>query len=997
MAFTLMLPVLVAQTRMVKGLHDNTPGVYALTNARVVVKPGEVLENSTLIIRDGIIEAVGSRIKLPEDAWVIDMSGKTLYPGFIDLWVEAEFPVAEQAEESNGRNSQERSREQQPADASLSGAAHWSPQVRAWADAASMVVADEKASTRLRAQGFALTNNVPPQGIFRGQPALMALTDASVGDRVVKARVAQALSFEPSREFGRDYPTSLMGSISLMRQTWLDAQWYQQVHQDYQANPRGKKRPEKNIALDALLKASQGEQPVMFAADDELAVLRAASLAKEMGLNAWVKGSGMEYRRLQTIKELNIPLILPLNFPALPEVDRPEQAMNISLEDLRHWDYAPENPGMLHQAGVPFALTSHGLKDPADFLKNLRLAVQRGLPREAALRALTLTPATMLGMDGTLGSLEAGKMAHLIVADGDLFEDQTTLLEVWVDGAPFPVNKQPEIKPNGTWVVQAGELPEFELQVKERRGSNGRLTGTIRMNGKRVSLSQINYDGHRLAMAFRADSLDQEGIIRLSASVGHYEMFGIGELAQGQIIELHGRRTAKDDTDEPAAPRLVRMAEGPMRVPSMEYGLTQVPEQPSHLLIRNATIWTQGPQGRLEGADLLIADGRIVKVGHGLEAPRRATIIDARGRHVTPGLIDPHLHASIPGGVNEVGNAIVSETRIEDVIAGDNIWTYRLLAGGLTTANLLHGSANPIGGQDGVIKMRWGALPGELLLKEASPGLKLALGENVKGNTSRYPNTRMGSEQIIRDAFLAAQAYEQEMQAWQDNPRGTPPRRNLQLEALVEVLNGERIIHAHAYRQDEIQMLIRLAEEFGFKIASFEHTVEGYKVAEVLAEHGAAAIIWTDWSSFKLEAYDGILYNARLLVDQGVLTSLHSDNTQLSTRMNWEAGKLLATGVDEITAMDLVTINPARILGADDVVGSLEPGKHADFVIWSDHPLSGFSHAEQTWIDGRKYFDRQQDLQMRQEVILERAALIQKIMEHKTASRSFRDITQRGM
>jgi imidazolonepropionase-like amidohydrolase len=314
----------------------------------------------------------------------------------------------------------------------------------------------------------------------------------------------------------------------------------------------------------------------------------------------------------------------------------------------------------------------------------------------------------------------------------------------------------------------------------------------------------------------------------------------------------------------------------------------------------------------------------------------------------------------------------------------------------LTSASLLHGSANPIGGQNSVIKMRWGAMPEEIFLKGAMPGLKLALGENVKGNTQRYPNTRQGAEQIIRDAFLAAIDYKRHLDIWQKERKGIPPRRNLQLDALLEVLRGERLVHAHAYRQDEMQMLIRLAEEIGFKIASFEHAVEGYKIAEVLARHGAAAVVWTDWSSFKMEAYDGIIHNARILLDQGVLTTLHSDHTQLSTRMNWEAGKMLAIGIDEIAAMDLITINPARVLGADKVIGSLEPGKDADFVIWSGHPLSGFTYAEQTWIDGRKYFDRTQDLEIRKEVVRERAVLIQKIMEQKAPAPQARSLTQRG-
>jgi imidazolonepropionase-like amidohydrolase len=410
----------------------------------------------------------------------------------------------------------------------------------------------------------------------------------------------------------------------------------------------------------------------------------------------------------------------------------------------------------------------------------------------------------------------------------------------------------------------------------------------------------------------------------------------------------------------------------------MEFGFENTPDMPDNLIVKNATIWTQGPLGKMENADMLISRGKIRQVGRNLSAPRNAMVIDASGKHITPGLVDPHLHTSIRGGVNEVGNNMTPETRIADVLEPDNIWVYRLLAGGLTTANLLHGSANPVGGQDAVVKMRWGCMPDGMILIGAKPGLKLALGENVVRNQGEYPNTRMGAEQIILDAFGAADDYMKKWQEWESGMLRIPPRKDLQLEALAEVLKGERIIHAHAYRQDEMLMLIRLAEKIGVQVASFEHTVEGYKIADILRDHGAAAIVWTDWSSFKVEAADGILFNARTLLEQGVLTSLHSDDTQLATRMNWEAGKMLATGIDEITAMDLITINPARIIGADEKVGSLEPGKDADFVIWNGHPLSGFTHAEQTWLDGRKYFDRQEDIQRREAVRKERTFLIQK-------------------
>jgi imidazolonepropionase-like amidohydrolase len=410
------------------------------------------------------------------------------------------------------------------------------------------------------------------------------------------------------------------------------------------------------------------------------------------------------------------------------------------------------------------------------------------------------------------------------------------------------------------------------------------------------------------------------------------------------------------------------------------------------VLIQGATIWTMGKQGILENADIILNGGAITRVGKGLRAPGGALIIDGKGKHVTPGLIDAHSHTAGSGGLNEGSNNITAEVRVEDVLDNEDISIYRQLAGGLTSANVLHGSANSIGGQNAVIKLRWPEPAAKLLFRHAPQGIKFALGENPKrsnfrrpGMPQRYPNTRMGVAASIRKAFVDARDYQSEWKRYNKlsagaRDRTSPPRKDLQLEALVEILDGKRLVHSHSYRQDEILMLLRLAEEFGFKIATFQHVLEGYKVADEIAAHGAGASTFSDWWGYKAEAYDAIPYNGTLMADRGVLVSFNSDSGELARRMNLEAAKAIKYGgLSEVDALALVTINPARQLRIDEWVGSLEKGKDADVVIWSGHPLSTHTICEKTWVDGIKRFDRAEDLAARDEVAAERAGLIERV------------------
>jgi len=367
--------------------------------------------------------------------------------------------------------------------------------------------------------------------------------------------------------------------------------------------------------------------------------------------------------------------------------------------------------------------------------------------------------------------------------------------------------------------------------------------------------------------------------------------------------------------------------------------------------------------------------------------------MDATGRHITPGIIDEHSHLAISSGVNEGSHSSTAEVRIGDVVDPDDVGIYRALAGGVTTAQLLHGSANPIGGQAQVIKFRWGLGSEQLKFTEAPPSIKFALGENVKqsnwgdDNTVRYPQTRMGVETFMKDRFLAAREYGKAWKAYDAQPkkvreRTVPPRRDLQLEALLEILESKRFIHSHSYVQSEILMLMRLAEELGFRVQNFTHILEGYKVAPEMAKHGATASSFADWWAYKFEVYDAIPQSPCLMQKHGVVTSINSDSAEMMRRLNQEAGKsVMYCGMDEVAALKMVTINPAIQLKVDGRTGSLKRGKDADFVIWNGHPLSMYSMPEQTWVDGTPYFTLERDAELRSLINVEREALIQKILD----------------
>lgn len=426
-----------------------------------------------------------------------------------------------------------------------------------------------------------------------------------------------------------------------------------------------------------------------------------------------------------------------------------------------------------------------------------------------------------------------------------------------------------------------------------------------------------------------------------------------------------------------------------IQIPITYAQTNSAPSATDEVLIRNATVLTV-TRGTLENADVLIRRGKIAGVGKNLRASANAKVIDATGKFVLPGIIDCHSHSMLDS-INEGSFAVTSMVRTSDVLNPTDPDLYRELAGGTTTLNLLHGSANPIGGLNTVVKIKYGRPVEEFLFPGAMPGIKFALGENVKrsnftalpGVQRRYPATRMGVEEVIREAFTRARDYKSSWDEYRaaishGDKTAIPPRRDIQLEPLVEILEGKRYVHAHSYRADEILMLINLANELGFKVRTFQHVLEGYKVAKEIAQHGAGASTFADFWGYKIEAYDAIPYNAAIMTRAGVVVSVNSDSDERARRLNIEAAKAMRYGdLSEEQALKLITLNPAIQLGIQDRVGSIEVGKDADVVIWNGHPLSVYSRVDTTFVDGEIFFDREQDAARRADLDKERAALEQ--------------------
>lgn len=990
-----------AATAPIEGLRDASPRVHALVGARVVTAPDTVIENGTVILRNGVIEAVGAGLAAPADARVWELRGRTVYAGFIEsdstVFLPAGWKGGAPAAASSSADDDApapAAAAAAPASDSSGGPRAWNPRVTPERLASRALTADTTGAASLRRLGFTAAHVTPGRGVFRGQSAFVSLGRSGFNSTVIRESVAQPLAFEHGGGGGSGpgtYPVSLMGVTALLRQTLLDAQWHADAHARYrQQAGSGLERPEANDALAALAPVVRGEQPVFFVTQSELDIARAARVAEEFKLKLVLRGNGYEYRVLRTLPK-GAPVVLPLAFPEAPDVEQADHAIDISLDRLEHWELAPANPARVNASGAAIALTSAGLRRPeTEFWSRVRKAVQHGLPAAKALAALTTTPAEIFGAARTHGTIAAGKAGNLVVASGDLFAaDDSEILITWVDGEPYEQDTWRRFDARGTWRIawQGGAPAEAPAEMK----ITGRTATRVRAAAGGTDATTTRVEGETLTLLVPAKWFGlAEGVVRLAARSDGAGLQGTGELPDGKSLRWRAERTA-----QPEAARAASGKKAPAPIakgdayPAGAFGRTAIPEQPAAVLVKNATIWTSAAAGTIERADLLIEKGKIVKVGPNLTAAAGAIVIDAAGKHVSPGLIDCHSHAALDRGTNEGTHSVTVEVRVGDAIDPTDIALYRQLAGGLTTANILHGSANSMGGQNQVIKLRWGESAEGMKFAGAAPGVKFALGENVtrKNHTTfptRYPITRMGVREIMLDTFTRAREYEREWEEFRKSKAGLPPRRDLRLEAALEILRGERLVHIHSYRQDEVLAFIRLAQQLKLTVATFQHILEGYKVASEIAALGAGGSSFSDWWSYKHEVVDAIPYNGALMRAAGVVVSFNSDDRELARHMNTEAAKAVRYGgVPPAEALKFVTINPARQLRIDQQVGSLEPGKDADFVIWSASPLSGYARPEQTWIDGRRYFDVEDDARMRTAAATARAALIQKIIPER--------------
>ncbi|ULQ52836.1 amidohydrolase family protein [Flavihumibacter fluvii] len=954
----------------VNGISGEKPTTYAFTNATIITNEKTTLPVATLLVKDGRIIAAGTNVSIPKDAMVVDCKGKFIYPSFIDVYSDYGMPAVERQPRAFNYSA--------PAQltSTQKGAYGWNQAIRSDVSAAAIFVADDSKAKQLRDLGFGTVLTHQKDGIARGTGALVTLANEKENKVILKEKAAAHYSFSKGSST-QSYPGSLMGAIALLRQTFIDAKWYT-TNTEKEGLNLTLKAWNDNLSL-----------PQVFEANDKWNDLRADKIGDEFGVQYIIKAGGNEYQRMEDMVASKAGFILPLNFPLAMDVEDPNDARFVALADLKHWELAPTNPAAFEKANIPFCLSTADLKDAKQFTANLRKAIEYGLSESKALEALTRTPATLLGIYNQVGSLEPGKWANFIITSGPVFNEKTIIFQNWIQGEKYALNESGWSSSSGQYnlaLVSEKGTSNYTLDLKSNSSAN--------IIGKDTIAAKISNDGKLVRLSFPESKLSKK-TIRLSGVNNSGQWQGTGEDGAGTKLMWTATLTKstspkEDSTKKKPVPEL-----GKVTYPFNAYGFETMPQQQS-LLIRNATVWTNEKEGKLEGVDVLVKNGKIAAVGKGLP-DGGATIVDGTGKHLTAGVIDEHSHIAA-ASINEGAQSVTSEVRIADNLYPDDINIYRQLSGGVTSSHILHGSANTIGGQTQLIKLRWGANADGLKFANWDPFIKFALGENVKrtgaSQNNRFPDSRMGVEEVLADAFNRARDYENSIRAITGSAGGkkgaaavnpfTTVRRDLELDALVEILNKKRFITCHSYVQSEITSAMRVGDKYGFSFNTFTHILEGYKVADKMKAHGANASSFSDWWNYKMEVVDAIPYNAAIMQKVGLNVAINSDDAEMARRLNQEAAKSVKYGgMPEEDALKMVTLNPAKMLHVDDRVGSIKVGKDADLVLWSDNPLSIYAKAEKTIVDGIIYFDREKDKDLRVKIAAERSRLIQKMMGEK--------------
>ncbi len=753
------------------GIRDIRSGTYAFMNATIYLNASTKIESGNLLIKQGKIVAVGSNLLIPSDAIAFDCKGKFIYPSFIDAFTDygssspkvapRAYNWGAPAQFNNNKN----------------GAFGWNQAVHPEVHVVDQFTVDENAANGFRQNGFGTVFTHVNDGIVRGTGAVVTLANKIENLVVLKSKAAQVFSFDKGSST-QSYPTSLMGSIALLRQSYLDAKWYLN-------------KPTSE-GLNLSLEAFQANQslPQIFLAPDKWSAVRADKIGDEFGIQYIIRGGENGYQRIDELAKTKASFILNLDFPITPDVEDSNQARFVSLADMRHWELAATNPAAFEKAKINFAI-SQDMKDTKNFLSNLRKAVQNGLSESKALEALTKTPAGILGIYDQVGSIEAGKLANFIITSESIFNSKSKILENWISGEKYLIQSN---EPQNLYGKYQLNLVDKTVEIDIAKDLSVKVIAKDTLNGKATFTKGL------MTLSFPS-SKGSNSNIRLSGSMIGNSISGTGISENGQSIAWSGsflkpleEKNSKDDKKDNTS------IISKITFPFLGYGNEVIPSQET-ILIKNATVWTNEKEGILSNTDVLLKAGKISKIGKNL-SENGAKVIDGSGKHLTPGIIDEHSHIATIS-INEGAQSVTSEVRIGDNLDPEDINIYRQLSGGVTSSHILHGSANTIGGQTQLIKLRWGANDEGLKFQGADPFIKFALGENVKRTTSlnnnRFPDTRMGVEEVLVDAFDRAMEYDKAMKA---NPLTT--RRDLELEALVEIMNQKRFITCHSYVQPEI-------------------------------------------------------------------------------------------------------------------------------------------------------------------------------------------------